>query len=95
MEKYIEAKLKKIARIYLSSQSHNHPYQIHKHAKNLKHKVERAYSLLAAPLKLIINNDFFYQDYPGWWMDIYPESTYQLLRKIAIYQFMEAYDEIY
>lgn len=56
--------------------------------------VELAYMSLSAPLRRIINNDFFYQDYPGWWKLSYRKHQYLKLRELAIKKFMEAYYEI-
>lgn len=96
MENYQETKLKTIAKNYILSKtsrfSHSHPHP--QFFYNYISRVEKAYSFLADPLKVIINNDFFYQDYPWWWKSLYSEKTYLLLRQIAIYQFMEAYEEL-
>lgn len=56
--------------------------------------VEIAFLSLPTPLKRIINNDFFYQDYPGWWKLSYSKHQYLKLREQAIRKFMEAYNEI-
>ena len=96
MENYQETKLKTIAKNYILSKtpyfSHYHPQPLFIHI--FISRVEKAYSFLADPLKVIINNDFFYQDYPWWWKVQYSEKTYLLLKQIAIYQFMEAYEEL-
>lgn len=98
MEKLInEQLLKKIANKYLSlvclypngiylNQSLNPTYQFY-------NKVELAYSLLPSPLKSIINNDFFYQDYPGWWKSLYRKRAYQKLKRKAVDLFLEAFYE--
>ena len=56
--------------------------------------VEIAFLSLPRPLRRIINNDFFYQDYPGWWKLSYHKSQYLKLKDLAIKKFMEAYYEI-
>ncbi len=53
--------------------------------------VEQAFYSLSSPLQKIINNEFFYQAYKGWWKEIYSEKHFRKLRKLAIYKFMEAY----
>lgn len=55
--------------------------------------IEQAFYSLSSPLKKIINNEFFYQAYEGWWKEIYSEEQFKKLRKIAISKFMEAYYE--
>ena len=57
--------------------------------------VELAFLSLPAPLRRIINNDFFYQDYPGWWKLSYNKRQYLRLKELAIKKFLEAYDEIH
>ena len=56
--------------------------------------VELAFLSLSTPLRRIINNDFFYQDYPGWWKLSYNKHQYLKLKELAIKKFMEAYYEI-
>ena len=90
-------KIKMIAKTYLTFNSvllhtplsHN-PSKI----QNFCFKVETAYLSLSAPLKRIINNDFFYQEYPGWWKLLYSKNKYLKLRDKAIKEFMEIYYEI-
>ena len=55
--------------------------------------IEQAFYSLSSPLRKIINNEFFYQEYKGWWKDLYSEKQFKRLRKLAIYRFMEAYYE--
>lgn len=92
-----EQKIRNIAKIYLNSISpKNNNYSITKNQKILSFQtaVELAYSSLSAPLQKIINNDFFYQDYPGWWKLIYKKNNYHKLRLLAIESFLEAFYEI-
>ena len=56
--------------------------------------IEDAFYSLSSPLRKIINNEFFYQDYPEWWKPLYSKKHFQALKKIAVYKFMEAYHEI-
>lgn len=53
--------------------------------------IEQIFYSLPTPLRTIINNEFFYQSYKGWWKKIYSHKHFKTLRKIAIYKFMEAY----
>ena len=97
----IEQKLKHIAYQYLCSQNYllSNPYPIKRNNFSLRfkfdfmHKVETAYSSLSSSLQMIINNDFFYQDYPGWWKGRYTAKQYSRLKKKAMNQFLEAYYE--
>ena len=57
-------------------------------------KVQQAYETLDDNEKNLINNEFFYQDFPEWWKPIYSKKHFTQLKKIAIYKFMEAYGEI-
>ena len=56
-------------------------------------KVEVAFSSLSSPLKLIINNDFFYQAYPGWWRNKYSKKKYKRLKTQAMNMFLEVFYE--
>ena len=92
-----EQQLKQIARLYLLSLSNQSQIKIHRITPNLisfQNAVEVAYASLSAPLKLIINNDFFFQDYPGWWKPSYKRIHYRRLKNHAINDFLEAYHEI-
>ena len=53
--------------------------------------IEQSFYALPAPLRAIINNEFFYQGYKGWWKQFYSHKHFEALRKIAIYKFLEAY----
>ena len=55
-------------------------------------RVKYAYNKLDLIDKRIINNDFFFQEYPGWWVDIYSKSTYYRLRSRSIKNFLEAFN---
>ena len=86
-----ERKIRNIAKLYLTSITHNYPTI--KNGSFLS-AVELAYASLSAPLQKIINNDFFYQDYPGWWRLVYKKNNYNRLRINAINNFLEAFYEI-
>ena len=57
--------------------------------------VELAFSKLCKPFRKIINNEFFYQSYPGWWKPFYPEDLFNKVKQIAIKEFVEAFYEIH
>ena len=92
-----ELKIHNIAKIYLHtlllSADEIHSLQS-QNLYSFLSAVELAYSSLSAPLQKIINNDFFYQDYPGWWRLLYKKSNYQRLKNQAINQFLEVFYEI-
>ena len=89
-----ERKIRNIAKLYivtLSQENHNNPTH---NIDSFLTAVELAYASLSAPLQKIINNDFFYQDYPGWWKLTYKKSNYMKLRNDAINKFLEVFYEI-
>lgn len=51
--------------------------------------IETAYGKLDPVSQLIINKDFFYNGYPGWWVTTYSKSTYYRLRDKAIRDFLK------
>ena len=54
-------------------------------------KVEDAYKTLDPLEQLFINNDFFYQNYPNWWMEVYDKRTYSSIKKKAIIHFLRSF----
>ena len=54
-------------------------------------KVENAYSQLDPLEQLFINNDFFYQNYPYWWMEVYTKQNYTLYKRKAIIHFLRSF----
>ena len=92
-----QTKLTNIARIYLHSIVSEKYYSSITHNPRLSsfiYSVEIAFQSLDAPLRQIINNDFFYQAYPGWWKLIYTRSNYQRLKLQAVNKFLEVFHEI-
>lgn len=51
--------------------------------------VESAFQGLDPISRMIINKDFFYNDYVNWWVGIYSKSSYYRLRDKAIRAFLE------
>ena len=66
-----------------------------KHSQNsFVHRVEEAFDGLNPIEQLFINNDFFYEDYPDWWMDLYTRTQYTRYMKRSIIHFLRLfYDE--
>ena len=92
--KILESKIRSIAVQYLRSFYSIHILKIqHKSKCFFCSHVEYAFKTLAAPYQKIINNDFFYQDYPGWWKSIYKKSDYLKLKRTASKKFLEAFYE--
>lgn len=92
-----ELKVHNIAKIYVLTllKQNRHPYITNKEPLSSFHNaVELAYASLNSPQKAIINNDFFYQAYPGWWRNIYKKNNYQKLKIEAINRFLEVFYEI-
>ena len=54
-------------------------------------KVEEAYAKLDPLEQLFINNDFFYQNYPYWWMEVYSKQNYNQYKKKAIIHFLRSF----
>ena len=66
-----------------------------KHSQNsFINRVEEAYSNLNPIEQLFINNDFIYEEYPGWWKELYTKTQYMRYMKRAIVHFLRIfYDE--
>lgn len=63
-----------------------------KHSQNsFINRVEEAYSGLNPIEQLFINNDFFYEDYPDWWKDLYTKTQYTRYMKRAIVHFLRLF----
>ena len=56
-------------------------------------RVRKAYSRLNQEEKKIINNDFFYQEYPDWWKKLYTKSTYYRLKQKSMIRFKEVLED--
>lgn len=52
-------------------------------------KVEKAFQKLDVDAQKIINNDFFYNNYKYWWIELYSTSTYYRLKRQAIVRFLQ------
>lgn len=59
-----------------------------------QHYIERvnfAYECLSEEEQKIINNEFFYQDYPNWWNGMYTKTAFEKLKKTAVQEFIVAF----
>ena len=99
----LELKIRHIAKKYLSHNFYSYPSQkAQSHIlrfdfifhSSFQRKVELAFNSLSSPLKIIINNEFFYQDYPGWWKKKYSKKKYQKLKRKACTLFLEVFYEV-
>ena len=55
-------------------------------------RVEESYAKLEDNQKLIVNNDFFYQNaYPYWWESYFAKSTYYRIKKAAMKVFLRKF----
>lgn len=63
------------------------------HRERFIKRVENAYLELDPLEQLVINNDFFYEDYPNWWTDLFSKNSYQYLKRRAIIHFLNVFYE--
>ena len=52
-----------------------------------------AYKNLSPIYQEIINNEFFYQNYDGWWKDIYSPKEFKEKKIIAMEKFLSYYED--
>ena len=57
--------------------------------------VEEAFKRLDKEKQRIINREYFYDAYKGWWQKEYKESKFKRIKRIAIKQFVEYFYEIH
>ena len=55
-------------------------------------KVRNAFESLSREEKILINNEFFYQDYPNWWRKSYSPNRYYRMKRKSMLRFKEALD---
>ena len=67
----------------------NHPSYTNK--SSLMSIIQRAYSSLIAEERIVINNEFFYQSYPGWWKKRYSPRAFHKLKERSMSHFLEAF----
>lgn len=52
-------------------------------------RIEGAFNSLSSEEQTFINNDYFYEAYPFWWLKKYPPSTYYRIKKKAVINFLK------
>jgi len=55
-------------------------------------RIESAFKSLDTDSKRIINNDFFFNNYKFWWLELYSTSTYYRLKRVAMCNFLNLLD---
>lgn len=55
-------------------------------------KVEKVFYELDPLEQTLINNDFFYQEYPDWWEKAYNKSEYYYVKGKVMRRFMELFN---
>ncbi len=55
-------------------------------------KVNNCFDRLNGIDKLFINNEFFYEEYPYWWIDIYSKSSFYRYKRKAMMSFLREYE---
>ena len=74
--------------------SDNHNLLIINRKERFILRVENTYLKLDPLEQLVINNDFFYEDYPSWWEELFSKRSYFNLKRRAIVHFLrEFYEE--
>lgn len=66
----------------------------HRHTSNsiyYLNKVLNAYIPLSSIHKLVINNDFFFNDYPYWWTNKFTKEEYNSLKYQSMICFLNNY----
>ncbi len=61
--------------------------------KNYVKRVRDTYDSLEDIDKEIINNDFFFEDYPHWWEQRYSKSLYYRRKRMAMERFLKLFNE--
>ena len=90
--------IKKIAQMYFLAMNTNSNYEEkdrdEEYFKNddFIQKVRNAFDKLDALEQDLINNEFFYQEYPKWWKTHYSRSTYYRVRKSSMRHFKYAFE---
>ena len=56
-------------------------------------KVENAFEKLDDLEKYVINSEFFYQNYAGWWQKQYSRSSYYRLKMASVKHFLMAFKD--
>ena len=64
------------------------------HNNNFVCKVDHSFYLQNSLFQELLNNDFFYQNYPDWWQGVYSKKEYQLMKLMAVTSFLSAFYEM-
>ena len=85
----MEREIDKIARRYLEFKL-GHPRDNKEKVKEILFMtyVDYIFDTLNPVFRELINNDFFYQDYPGWWESKYSLQFYTELKNQAMSSFL-------
>ena len=89
--KTLEKHIRSISRTYLSLIHSVHTLKSNSEIDSYLSLVESSYSRLSKLSQLIINNEFFYGDYPDWWRDSFSSPLFLKLKKEAMEQFWEEF----
>ena len=85
---YFEAK----RRVDPSLKRFNSPDINIEEAKTLIKNVESSLDCLNEEEKNIINNEFFFQNYPFWWGEMYSRGQFIKLKRAAVEKFLKNYN---
>lgn len=56
-------------------------------------RVKSIYSCLSIEEKIFINNEYFYEEYPYWWLGIYTKREFKKNKKKAVMHFLRLFYE--
>ncbi len=57
-------------------------------------RVRTAYQTLEPVEKLIINNEYFFENYPFWWTQLYSKSSFYRYKRNAMKHFLGTFNAI-
>lgn len=79
---FVSRKQFNLIRFSSGEEDYTNPYYVY------YRNVEIAFSKLDETEKLIINNDYFLNDYYGWWELLFSKKTYLKNKKLAVKKFL-------
>lgn len=98
----LESKMKSVVEVYFISLHHLQMKTISSGEKDelspfykFYSDVESAFYYLNKEYQRLINNEFFYQAYPGWWSNEFTAKEFKSKRNKAIRLFLERFYEIH
>ena len=89
----MERALVQIANVYLKFTITNSKSKYTQKAILFIQKINRAFASLNPLFQELINNDFFFQDYPGWWESRYSPLFYYSMKNLAVRSFLVRFYE--